>query len=483
MLISERSINCDFTYFKKMYHMQNESDLMQKIVSLCKRRGIIFPSSYIYGGMANAWDYGPIGVELKNNIKQCWWKSFVRMRDDIVGLDSAILMHPDVWKASGHLGSFKDLFVDCKSCKKRYRADHLIHDIYGEEKSFDNLEQCTELMRNIPCTTCSSSEHWTEVREFNMMFSTHYGLVEDDKNLTYLRPETAQSIFINFPFVKESMRLNIPFGIAQIGKSFRNEVTPGHFIFRTREFEQMEIEYFVSPESEEEFFNSFVKDCYSWFLNLGICKNKLRLYEHKAEQLAHYSKKTVDIEYQYPFGFGELVGIALREDFDLKNHQNYSKKSLLYQDHQSGKKYFPHVVEPSFGLDRSFLTFLLDAYTEERVKDEMRIVLKLHYHLAPVKIAIFPLKPGDASMVNKAKSIASSLRRYYNVQYDQNSSIGKLYRRQDEIGTPFCVTVDFNTQETGKVTVRNRDTMRQDVVDINQLEPFFKSCFESDARI
>jgi len=432
---------------------------MDKIVSLCKRRGFIFPSSEIYGGLASTWDYGPLGVELKRNVKQAWWRAVVHQREDMEGLDAAILMHPDVWKASGHVDGFTDALVDCKSCKKRFRADHL-----PGEKTKKTCPECKaviDLEKNPP-------------RLFNLMLKTYLGPVEEQGALTYMRPETAQGIFVNFSNVVNSRHRKIPFGIAQIGKSFRNEVTPGNFTFRTREFEQMEIEYFVNPDQAHDWYRDWVDQRFFWYQQLGVRKEKLRLREHSRDELAHYAKACTDIEYQFPFGWSELEGIANRGDFDLKQHARSSGKDLTYFDQAEGKRYLPYVIEPSGGVDRAALAFLVDAYREEEVKGSTRIVLCLHKMLAPFKVAVLPLLKKRADIVEMAKKIRNGLQNKFVVKYDDTASIGKLYRRQDEIGTVCCVTVDVQSLEDKKVTVRDRDTMEQDRIGVESLEKFLE---------
>ncbi len=410
---------------------------MEKIVSLCKRRGFVFQSSEIYGGLGSCWDYGPLGVELKRNIKDAWWRAVVQERDDIVGLDSSIMMHSQVWVASGHVAGFSDPLVECKVCHLRWRAT----DLDGRR-----------------CPDCGGE--LTEPRMFNLMFKTFMGPVEDDAHVVYLRPETAQGIFVNFENVTMTSRKKIPFGIAQIGKSFRNEITTGNFIFRTREFEQMEIEYFVKPGTDEKWFEYWVNERFNWYLSLGIKPENLRLRRHEKEELAHYAKACYDIEYLFPMGWAELEGIANRGDFDLRQHAQQSGKDLSYFDDEAGERYIPYVIEPSAGVDRSALAFLVDAYDEEVVEGEKRVILRLHRQLAPIKVAVLPLSRNDR-LVPLAKEIYSELRRHFMAQYDDAQSIGRRYRRQDEIGTPFCVTIDFQSLEDGQITIRERDSMAQ----------------------
>ena len=426
---------------------------MDKIVSLCKRRGIIFQNSEIYGGIGNTWDYGPLGVELKRNVKEAWWKSAVYERDDMEGLDAAILMNPAVWEASGHLESFTDPLVDCKKCKHRFRLD----DLDGEV-----------------CPDCGGE--LTESRSFNLMFKTFVGPVEDSASVAYLRPETAQGIFVNFVNVQQMMRRKIPFGIAQIGKSFRNEITPGNFTFRTREFEQMEIEFFVKPGTDEEWYQRWVDERFRWYLDLGINKENLRLRDHESTELAHYAKSCVDIEYLFPMGWCELEGIANRSDFDLRQHAEHSRKDLSYFDEAAKEKYIPYVIEPSAGADRATLAFLIDAYREEKVKGDKRVVLALQHRLAPIKVAVLPLLRNRPDIVEAARSIAADLRTRYKAVYDDTASIGRLYRRQDEIGTPYCVTVDVQSLDDRQVTVRERDSMRQVRVPIEGVVDYLTDC-------
>jgi glycyl-tRNA synthetase len=426
---------------------------MDKIVSLCKRRGIIFQNSEIYGGIGNTWDYGPLGVELKRNVKDAWWKSVVYERDDMEGLDAAILMNPATWEASGHLESFTDPLVDCKKCKHRFRLDDLDGD---------------------GCPDCGGE--LTEARSFNLMFKTFIGPVEDNASVTYLRPETAQGIFVNFVNVQKMMRRKIPFGIAQIGKSFRNEITPGNFTFRTREFEQMEIEFFVKPGTDEEWYQRWVDERFRWYLDLGINKENLRLREHERSELAHYAKSCVDIEYLFPMGWSELEGIANRSDFDLRQHAEHSRKDLSYFDETAKEKYIPYVIEPSAGADRATLAFLIDAYREEKVKGDKRVVLALQHALVPIKVAVLPLLRNRPDIVEAARSIAADLRTRYKAVYDDTASIGRLYRRQDEIGTPYCVTVDVQSMDDRQVTVRERDSMRQVRVPIEGVVDYLTDC-------
>jgi glycyl-tRNA synthetase len=419
---------------------------MEKIVSLCRRRGFIFPSSEIYGGLSSCWDYGPLGVELKQNIKQAWWRAVVQERDDMVGLDTSILMHPQVWEASGHVTGFSDPLVECKSCHLRWRTDDLTDD---------------------KCPSCGGE--LTEPRQFNLMFKTFMGPVEEAAGVVYLRPETAQGIFVNFENVLDTTRKRLPFGIAQIGKAFRNEITTGNFIFRTREFEQMEIEFFVKPETDKEWFDYWTQERLNWYVKLGIKRENLRLRQHGEDELAHYARQCYDIEYLFPMGWAELEGIANRGDFDLVQHASYSDKSLTYFDEETKQHIVPNIIEPSAGVDRSFLALLYDAYDEQPDNDEIRVVLHLHPDLAPVKAAVLPLSRRE-NLVTAAKQIYANLRQCWMVQYDDAQSIGRRYRRQDEIGTPFCITVDFQSLEDNQVTIRERDTMNQIRVPISELK-------------
>ena len=450
--------------------MTNEVN-MNKIVDLCKRRGFIFSGSEIYGGLANSWDYGPLGVELKNNIKKAWWKRFVQECEYNVGLDSAILMNREVWKASGHLDGFSDPLTDCKNCKSRFRADKLVEDeslIFGKS-SKEILDIFRE--QNICCPKCGAKD-FTEIRNFNLMFKTFCGVVEDKKNEIFLRPETAQGIFINFKNVEKSTRKKLPFGIAQIGKSFRNEITPGNFIFRTREFEQMELEFFCKPSEDLKWFEFWVKKCVEFLNFFGIKKDSIRVRAHEKEELSHYSKATSDIEFLFPFGWGELWGIADRGDYDLLQHEKHSKKSLQYFDPLTNEKYIPFCIEPSLGVDRVFLAFLCDSYFEEELKEgEKRVVLKLSPFLSPFKAAVLPL---TKKLEEDALNIFRKLSRSFMVDYDDSGSIGKRYRRQDEIGTPYVVTVDYQTKEDGTITIRERDTMQQKRISLDRLEDFLK---------
>jgi len=441
---------------------------MDKIVSLCKRRGFIFPDSEIYGGLANTWDFGPLGVELKNNIKKAWWQKMVIERDDVVGLDSAIIINPKVWEASGHVSGFADPLVECKSCHTRFKFDDLMNGKYGEVSLKDGYPHCP---------LCGGE--LTEEKKFNLMFKTFLGPVDDKGHLAYLRPETAQGIFINFKQILSASRQKIPFGIAQIGKAFRNEITPGNFIFRTREFEQMEMEYFIKPSEDKKWYEYWQKERIKWYLALGLKKDKVRLREHTKQELAHYAKSCVDIEYQFPFmneeGWGELEGIANRTDYDLKNHQNHSGKDLSYFDDDNKENYLPYVIEPSAGVERSLLAFLLDAYQEEKDETgETRLVLKLNPQLSPIKVAVFPLLKNNQELVGLAQKIYQDLKLSLNalIDYDEVGSIGRRYRRQDEIGTPWCLTIDHQSLEDKTVTIRDRDTMKQERIKIEEIAPF-----------
>ena len=429
--------------------MKATDKTMETIVNLCKARGFIFPGSEIYGGLSNSWDYGPLGVEFKNNVKKAWWKKFVQESPYNVGVDAAILMNPQVWVATGHVGGFSDPLMDCKDCKTRHRADKLIEDFTGESADgWDNQKMMDFIKENhIKCPNCGS-ENFTEIRQFNLMFKTFQGVTEDAKNEIYLRPETAQGIFVNFPAVQRTTRKKLPFGIAQVGKSFRNEITPGNFTFRTREFEQMELEFFCKPDTDLEWFQYWKDFCKQWLFSLGMTEENVRFRDHRPEELSFYSKATTDVEYLFPFGWGELWGIADRTDYDLKRHQEHSGKDLTYFDQETHERYIPYVVEPSLGADRMALAFLCDAYDEEVVgqdkngKDDVRVVLRFHPALAPFKAAVLPL---SKKLAPKAQEIHDMLSKDFMVDYDEAGSIGKRYRRQDEIGTPLCVTVDFQT--------------------------------------
>ncbi|GGB39640.1 glycine--tRNA ligase [Fictibacillus barbaricus] len=452
---------------------------METITNHAKHRGFVFPGSEIYGGLANTWDYGPLGVELKNNVKKAWWKKFVQESPYNVGLDAAILMNPRTWEASGHIGNFNDPMMDCKNCKARHRADKLIEDAAeqtGKEIIVDGLpfEKMEELVKeyNIACPECGSHD-FTSIRQFNLMFKTHQGVTESSSNEIYMRPETAQGIFVNFKNVQRTMRKKLPFGIAQIGKSFRNEITPGNFTFRTREFEQMELEFFCKPGDEIEWFNYWKDTAENWLKSLGMTSENLRLRDHNEDELSHYSNATTDFEYKFPFGWGELWGVASRTDFDLKRHMEYSGEDFNYIDQETNERYIPYCIEPSLGADRVTLAFLIDAYEDEELEDgTSRTVMHLHPALAPYKAAILPL---SKKLSEEATEVFSSLAKDFMVDYDETGSIGKRYRRQDEIGTPFCITYDFDSKEDGMVTVRDRDTMEQTRVKIADLKSFIES--------
>ena len=431
---------------------------MDRVVNLCKRRGLIFPSSEIYGGFRSTWDYGPLGVELKRNVKDAWWRAMVQLRDDIVGLDAAILMAPKVWEASGHLATFSDPLVDCRSCKERFRADHL--------------------PKSGACPNCGAKDSLTDARHFNLMFKTFVGPVEDDAAVAYLRPETAQGIFVNFANIQTTSRKKPPFGVAQIGKSFRNEITPGNFIFRTREFEQMEMEYFVPPDDADRWYEYWCQERFRWHLDLGIPEAKLRLRPHDAEELSHYSTATSDVEYEFPWGWGELEGIANRTDFDLEQHAKSSGQELSFFDQENDQRYVPYVIEPALGADRATLAFLLAAYEEEEVPNgkggtEKRTVLHLDPRLAPIKVAVLPLSRNER-LVPLADEIAGALRPHFMIDVDSSGSIGRRYRRQDEVGTPCCVTVDFDTLDDRAVTVRDRDSMTQERIPVDGLVAYLR---------
>ena len=473
--------------------MKNSDKTMEKIVALCKGRGFIFSGSEIYGGLANTWDYGPLGVELKNNVKKAWWKKFVQENPYNVGLDAAILMNPQTWVASGHLGGFSDPLMDCKECKERFRADKLIEDWANEngvelDKPIDAFSQ--EEMKafieekNIPCPSCGK-HNFTDIRQFNLMFKTFQGVTEDAKNTVYLRPETAQGIFVNFQNVQRTTRKKLPFGVCQIGKSFRNEITPGNFTFRTREFEQMELEFFCKPGTDLEWFQYWRSFCKDWLLNLNMSEEHLRLRDHSPEELCFYSKGTTDFEFLFPFGWGELWGVADRTDYDLTQHQNTSGKDMTYFDQESGEHYIPYVVEPSLGADRVTLAFLIEAYDEEVVgkdkkgNDDVRVVLHFHPALAPFKAAILPLSKKEV-LAGPAQKLRDELSKYFMVDYDDTGSIGKRYRRQDEIGTPYCIPLDFQTvgdenpPADNCVTIRDRDTMEQVRIPMDQVKSWLE---------
>ena len=454
--------------------LSNTEKTMEKVVALCKARGFVYPGSEIYGGLSNTWDYGPLGVEFKNNVKRAWWKKFVQESPYNVGLDSAILMNPQTWVASGHVGGFSDPLMDCKACKTRHRADKLIEDT-GVNPAGWSFEQMSDYIKanKIVCPECGACD-FTDIRKFNLMFKTFQGVTEDAKNELYLRPETAQGIFVNFPNIQRTTRRKIPFGVCQIGKSFRNEITPGNFTFRTREFEQMELEFFCKPGTELEWFSYWKDYCHKWLLSLGMRDENLRLRDHEQKELSHYSNATTDFEYLFHFGWGELWGVASRTNFDLTQHQNTSGKSLEYFDQTTNEKYLPYVVEPSLGADRVALAFLCDAYDEEVVdaeKNDTRVVMHLHPALAPMKAAILPL---SKKLSEGAMKVHDLLAKRFMVEYDDAGSIGKRYRRQDEIGTPMCVTYDFDSETDGCVTVRDRDTMEQIRLPIDELTAFIE---------
>ena len=464
--------------------MEQSQKTMEKLVALCKNRGFVFAGSEIYGGLANTWDYGPLGVEMKNNIKKAWWKKFVQESPYNVGLDAAILMNPQTWVASGHLGGFSDPLMDCRECKERFRADKLIEDYCAEtgtalDKPIDAFTQ-TEMKdfieeHNIPCPSCGK-HNFTDIRQFNLMFKTFQGVTEDAKNTVYLRPETAQGIFVNFTNVQRTTRKKLPFGIGQIGKSFRNEITPGNFIFRVREFEQMELEFFCQPGTDLEWFAYWRSVCKNWLLSLGMTEEHLRLRDHDPEELCFYSKATTDFEFLFPFGWGELWGVADRTDYDLTQHQNTSGKDLTYFDPDKNERYIPYVIEPSLGVERSFLAFLCDAYDEEEIGEgDVRTVLHLHPALAPFKAAVLPL---SKKLSDKAVEIHNELAKYFPTDFDETGSIGKRYRREDEIGTPFCITYDFDSETDGCVTVRDRDTMQQERIKIADLRSYIEKKLE-----
>lgn len=454
--------------------MKNQEKTMEKIVGLCKNRGFVYAGSEIYGGLSNTWDYGPLGVELKNNVKKAWWKKFVQESEYNVGLDCAILMNPQVWVASGHVGGFSDPLMDCKNCKTRHRADKLLEDLGVDCNGWSNEKISQYIKENhVTCPNCGKSD-FTDIRKFNLMFKTFQGVTEDAKNEIYLRPETAQGIFVNFKNVQRTARKKLPFGIGQIGKSFRNEITPGNFTFRTREFEQMELEFFCKPGTDLEWFAYWKEACRSFLLSLGLKEENLKLRDHEKEELSHYSNATTDIEFLFPFGWGELWGIADRTDFDLSQHQNTSGENMEYFDAETGEHYLPYVIEPSLGADRVVLAFLCDAYDEENLakegeKDDIRTVLHFHPALAPIKAAVLPL---SKKLNDGALEIFHALRKDFVVDFDDAGSIGKRYRRQDEIGTPVCITVDFDTAQDGCVTVRDRDTMKQQRIPVSDLKGY-----------
>ena len=462
--------------------MKNENKNMETIVALAKGRGFVYPGSEIYGGLANSWDYGPLGVELKNNVKKAWWKKFVQECPYNVGLDSAILMNPETWVASGHLGGFSDPLMDCKSCKTRHRADKLIEDYVAENGLSDNPAAMSdeEMMnyikeKGIGCPHCGSKD-FTDIRKFNLMFKTFQGVTEDSSSTLYLRPETAQGIFVNFKNIARTTRKKIPFGVAQIGKSFRNEITPGNFIFRIREFEQMELEFFCKPGTDLEWFEFWRGYCKKWLLDLGIDEESLRLRDHDKDELCFYSKATTDFEFMFPFGWGELWGVADRTDYDLTQHSNHSGEAMEYFDPETNEKYIPYVIEPSLGADRVLLAFLCNAYDEEEdEKGDKRVVMRFHPALAPFKAAVLPL---SKKLSAEATEVYTELSKYFSVDYDETGSIGKRYRREDEIGTPICITYDFDSVEDKCVTVRDRDTMEQKRIPISDLKTYIEKAIE-----
>ncbi len=456
--------------------MLNSEKTMEKIVALCKNRGYVYQGSEIYGGLSNTWDYGPLGVEFKNNVKKAWLKKFVQESPYNVGLDSAILMNPQVWVASGHVGGFSDPLMDCRECKTRHRADKLIEEVGGDANAM-TFEQMADYIREhkVACPDCGST-NFTDIRKFNLMFKTFQGVTEDAKNEIFLRPETAQGIFVNFANIQRTTRRKLPFGVAQIGKSFRNEITPGNFVFRTREFEQMELEFFCKPGTDLDWFYYWNDYCKQFILDLGIAEENIRLRDHSAEELSFYSTATTDIEFLFPFGWGELWGIADRTNYDLTQHQTHSGKSLEYFDPETNERYIPYVIEPSLGADRIALAFLCDAYDEEVIDEkDTRIVMRLHPFLAPYKAAILPL---SKKLGEKAEEVRALLSKHFMVEYDDAGSIGKRYRRQDEIGTPFCITYDFDSLEDQCVTVRDRDTMQQERIAIDNLVDYINKKLE-----
>ncbi len=453
--------------------MKNTEKTMEKIVALCKGRGFVYSGSEIYGGLANTWDYGPLGVELKNNVKRAWWKKFIQESPYNVGLDAAILMNPQTWVASGHVGGFSDPLMDCKECKTRFRADKLIEDAadvsadgWSDEKMLEFINE-----QDIKCPNCGK-HNFTDIRKFNLMFKTFQGVTEDSSSEIFLRPETAQGIFVNFKNVQRTSRKKVPFGIGQVGKSFRNEITPGNFTFRTREFEQMELEFFCKPGTDLEWFRYWKDFCKNWLLSLDIKEENIKMRDHEQEELSHYSNATTDIEFMFPFGWGELWGIADRTDFDLKQHSNHSGEKLEYNDPETNEKYIPYCVEPSLGADRVTLAFMVEAYDEEVVdaeKNDIRVVMRFHPALAPIKAAVLPL---SKKLSEGATAVYQKLAAEFMCEYDEAGSIGKRYRRQDEIGTPFCITYDFESEEDASVTVRHRDTMEQERVKIDELAAY-----------
>ncbi|MBW8171518.1 glycine--tRNA ligase [Ornithinimicrobium sp. Arc0846-15] len=453
---------------------------VESVVNLCKRRGFVFPAGEIYGGTRSAWDYGPLGVALKENIKRQWWRSMVQSREDVVGLDSSIILPRETWVASGHVGVFNDPLTECQSCHRRFRADHLQEAVADKAaKKGKEIDPDTVELSTIGCPNCGTKGAWTEPKDFNMMLKTYLGVLQDESGLHYLRPETAQGIFVNFANVMTSARKKPPFGIAQVGKSFRNEITPGNFIFRTREFEQMEMEFFVEPSTASEWHQYWIDTRYQWYIDLGVNPDNLRLFEHPAEKLSHYSDRTVDLEYRFQFAgseWGELEGVANRTDFDLSTHSKHSGTDLSYFDQATGERYTPYVIEPAAGLSRSLMTFLVDAYTEDEAPNakggvDKRTVLKLDPRLAPIKVAVLPLSRNE-KLSPAAKELAAKLRQHWMIDFDDSGAIGRRYRRQDEIGTPFCITVDFDTLDDNAVTVRERDTMAQERISLDEIEGY-----------
>ncbi len=452
------------------------ADLMETIASLAKRRGIVFPSSEIYGGLRSSWDYGPLGVELRRNIRNAWWRAMVQLRDDVVGLESSIIMASRVWEASGHVEVFTDPLVECLNCHMRFRADH-IPGFHAPQSGHEDDDTTVDVAHGARCPNCGN-DRFTDPRNFNLMFKTHMGPVEDEGAVVYLRPETAQGMFVDFRTVQQTIRLKIPFGIAQIGKSFRNEITPGNFIFRLREFEQMEMEFFVEPGTDDEWFEYWVSQRFQWFVDLGVRKERLRLRPHEPDELAHYAKAATDVEYEFPFGWGELEGIANRTDFDLRRHQESSGEDLSYYDQENERRYLPFVIEPAAGVDRALLVFLLDAYRVDEAPSakgnmEKRTLLGLHRDLAPIKVAVLPLSRNEA-LVPEARRVHDLLKPLWMTSFDDAGAIGRRYRRQDEVGTPYCVTVDFESLSDRQVTVRDRDTMGQDRLPIDNLVGYLR---------
>ena len=457
----------------------SNTDLLKNIVALCKRRGFVYPGSDIYGGFANTYSYGPYGVELKKNIRDLWWKHFIHYREDMIGLDGPILLHPKTWEASGHVQGFNDALIDCKECKARLRVDHLLEKALEREVEGLPLEELSQLVQDpkVVCPKCGK-KNWTQPRQFNLMFSTHISKTSPGENdLVYLRPETAQAIFLDFKNIVDTMRVQVPFGVGQIGKAFRNEITPGNFLFRVIEFEQMEIEYFIHPSTWESIFEDWLLEMQKFCDMIGLKRNHVSLFEHPKEKLSHYSKRTVDILYDFPFGRSELYGLAYRTDFDLNRHKECSQQKIEYLDPKTNEKYIPHVIEPTFGLDRTVLALLCEAYEEQQLEGgDSRVVLHLCPSIAPVKVAVFPLMKKEP-LTEKARHVFLSLRALWNVQYDESGAIGKRYRRHDEIGTPFCITVDFDTLENDTVTVRERDSMKQERVPIKELSAYLATHF------